>query len=192
MADGGGVLGVPSDPEQLDLLRDDKGRLPGNVFQLMRAQGRKAGRPPGAGNKRNETLAKLVCNQSGDPVLFMASLYSMPLDQLVELLKLAAPGDGKLKSGDLAVEALKVQLTAAREVSQYVHSKKPVEVQASGSVDFRAIVVGGNAPADPGPQVQRNLVDAINSGVIGERDLAAIRVIDGDFHVVDDDDEGAA
>lgn len=88
--DGGAVLGAETEPLLLDELRGPDGKLPGNVFQLVRqGRARKAGRPEGAKNKRNAKLAQLICQQHGDPVLYMASLYSMPTDQLVELLRLA-------------------------------------------------------------------------------------------------------
>lgn len=86
-----GIAGADMDMRQLDLLRDEHGKLPGNVFQIMRQRG--VGRPPGATNKRNAKLAQLICSQHGDPVLFMASVYSMPTDQLVELLRLADNAD---------------------------------------------------------------------------------------------------
>lgn len=96
---GGGVLGVPTDPQQLDLLADPRGKLPGNVFQLVRAadaaaQGdgkRGPGRPKGSRNKRTAKLEALIPHKYGDPVEFQASIYAMPLDQLCQLL-LAADG----------------------------------------------------------------------------------------------------
>lgn len=90
---GGGIAGAEMGAEQLDLLRDkETGKLPANVFQLIRDQGRAGGGPgrkPGSRNKRNQKLAQLICQEHGDPVLYMASIYSMPLDQLVEMLRLA-------------------------------------------------------------------------------------------------------
>lgn len=87
---GGSILGVDASPEQLDLLRGDDGKLPQDVFRKMRVQERTGpGRKPGSRNKANADLAKLICQQHGDPVLFMASVYSRPLDQLVELMLIA-------------------------------------------------------------------------------------------------------
>lgn len=91
-ATGGALAGIDADPEQLDLLRDENGRLPSNVFRLLRA-GKAVktgpGRRAGSRNKRNKQLAKLICQQHGDPVMFMASVYATPLDQLVEMLRIA-------------------------------------------------------------------------------------------------------
>jgi hypothetical protein len=86
------VLGFAQSAEQLDLLRGDDGKLPQNVFRIVRQEGdrqRGKGRPPGARNKRNDDLAKLIVHQHGDPVMAMASLYSRPLDQLIELVLIA-------------------------------------------------------------------------------------------------------
>jgi hypothetical protein len=169
----GAVLGVSSDPIQLDAFRDEKGKLPSNVFQLARKPG--AGRTPGAKNKRSPVLAKLICNQSGDPVLFMASLYSMPLDQLVELIKIAAPGSGKAPPGDLAIRALAVQIQAAKEVAQYVHSKKPVDVTLKTKTDAVIIIPGVNAPLDI---TQQALQDHINANGLESIDFENMKLIE--------------
>jgi hypothetical protein len=188
----GAVLGVQSDPLQLDAFRDEKGKLPSNVFQLARKPG--PGRAPGAKNKRGPVLAKLICNQSGDPVLFMASIYSMPLDQLVELIKIASPGSGKAPPGDLAIRALSVQLQAAKEVSQYVHSKKPVEHIVDASVDFKAFFIGQHGlDSAPAQQALANAAEAVNKGLISEADLRDLRIVDGEFSelpMTSDEDDG--
>ncbi|QNQ09259.1 hypothetical protein [Sphingomonas alpina] len=91
-AEVGTVMGVDAGTEQLDLLRDpETGKLPSNVFQLARsrAEGRGVGRPAGARNKKSAQLARLIVEKHGDPVLGMAAIYAMPLDQLVELLLIA-------------------------------------------------------------------------------------------------------
>lgn len=87
-----GLFGVEATPAAIDAMRDANGKLPANVFQLMRqspGEVRKPGRPKGAGNKRTEQLAKLITHKFGDPVEAMASLYATPLDQLVELVMIA-------------------------------------------------------------------------------------------------------
>jgi hypothetical protein len=89
-AEAGTMLGVDADTEQLDLLRGEDGRLPSDIFRRMRENAeRGVGRPAGSGNKRTQALAKLIVHKFGDPVEAMASIYSMPLDQLCELLMIA-------------------------------------------------------------------------------------------------------
>jgi len=87
-----GLFGVGGDAMQIDNLRGEDGKLPSDVFRLMRqdaAASRGRGRPKGAGNKRNEQISKLIIHKYGDPVEAMAALAMMPLDQLVELLLIA-------------------------------------------------------------------------------------------------------
>lgn len=102
---GGGVLGVPASPEQLDMLADENGKLPANVFRIMRDEPAKRGpgRPKGSRNKRNQDLAKLIAHKYGDPVEFQASIYAMPLDQLCQLLLVA---DGTLERQEQLEELL--------------------------------------------------------------------------------------
>ncbi|KEZ00350.1 hypothetical protein AI27_05065 [Sphingomonas sp. BHC-A] len=227
------MLGVESDPEQLDLLRGPDGKLPQDVFRQMRQRGR--GRPLGAGNKRSDKLAKLICQQAGDPVLFMASIYAMPLDQMIELLLIAdstAEREERLlelveqteqavmkitptlvmsnpaavneltslldrvvdiakglksRPGDVAVKALNTQLQAAREVAQYVHSKKPVEFEANVKLDG-ILVMPPAMPSAPVEHMLEKVRDAINSGQVSAQQLSDMRMVDGEWADVDQPD----
>ena len=174
----GNILGADVTPAQLDAFRDPSGKLPADVFRLARALG--SGRPLGAKNKRNAVLAQMICQEAGDPVLFMARLYAMPLDQVVDLVKAASPGSGKAPPGDLAIRALRVQLQSAKEVAQYVHSKKPVEANVKLGVDARVIIASsGSGGANPIEHVMRNMADAINDGTIPASQIGQIRIVDG-------------
>ena len=85
-----GIMGAAVTSEQLELLRGKDGKLPDNVFRLIRQNSRKGpGRPLNARNKRSEALSKLIVHQHGDPVMAMASMYSMPIDELIELVLIA-------------------------------------------------------------------------------------------------------
>lgn len=168
------------EPEQLDMLRDDKGLLPNDVFRRMRQRG--PGRPTGARNKRNDDLAKLVAQQHGDPVLFMASLYSTPLDQLVELMLIADPGGKVQKMGDIVAKALAVQLQAAKSVAEYVHSKKPVQAEIKLGVDGVIVMPAAHALGqNPVERVMGNIAAAVNSGRIDASQLQDLRIVDGEF-----------
>jgi hypothetical protein len=235
-AEGGDTLiGAPVDVEQLELLRDPAtGRLPANVFQIARAQGRVgAGRPKGVGNKRNVTLAKLICNQFGDPVMAMASIYARPIDQLIELILVAdstaereqrlldlvdrtedlvkaalrdpllllsdrkleqltglldrvldAAKALKMKPGDLAIKAINLQLTAARAVAEYVHSKKPVE--ANLNISSSGVIVmpppqpsAGAGSPDVIKLASEKISDMLANGRIEISQLADLRMENG-------------
>lgn len=197
-----GLFGVDADAEAIDALRDAKGNLPKDVFRLMRQQpgeGRGRGRPKGAGNRRNEQLARLIVHRFGDPVEAMASLYAMPLDQLVELIKIVDPGkDGK--AGDIAIKALNVQLAAAKATSEYVNSKKPVEatlnVKSDGVLVFPGGVAGSFEQLDDASRGAAALIqDALKSGAVTADMLAGMRLADGrivdaEWSEADDDEDG--
>lgn len=104
----GAALGVDMDPEQLDLLRGPDGRLPDNVFQLARKAG--PGRTPGAPNRKSAEYVKYFTHKFGDPVDYLGSTYSMPLDQAVELVLAAENYNDRearlLKMCDQAAEAM--------------------------------------------------------------------------------------
>ena len=175
------------DPEQLGRRRDDKGRLPQDVFQQLRQRGR--GRPPNARNKRNDDLARLIAHQHGDPVLFMASLYSTPLDQLVELMLVADPGGKVQKMGDIVAKALAVQLQAAKSVAEYTHSRKPVQAEVKVGVDGVIVMPGANVlGGGPVEQVMGKIADALNSGAIDPAQLRDMRIVDGEFSDIDGGD----
>lgn len=200
----GGLFGADWDADAVDALRDKHGHLPRNAFQIVRreqAEARRAGRPKGAGNKRNQQLAKLVMEKFGDPVQAMASLYAMPLDQLVDMIHIADPGkDGK--AGDIAIKALNVQLAAAKAVSEYVHSKKPVEATVNLKTDGVLVFPGGVAGSfdqlDEASRAAAALVQgALDTGQISPDMLAGMKLVEGqlvdaEWSEVDDGDESEA
>jgi hypothetical protein len=129
------IAGGEAEASQLDLLRGADGKLPSNVFQLIR-QGQAAsngpGRPVGAGNKRNQKLAQLIVHQHGDPVLYMASIYAMPTDQLVELLRLA--DDSAAMEERLYALAEKIETHVAELLAKASLTLKQID-QLGGLVD---------------------------------------------------------
>ncbi|MCP3730426.1 hypothetical protein M9978_08290 [Sphingomonas sp. MG17] len=221
------VMGGAS-AEQLDMMRDLEGRLPTDTFRRMRIEQRGRGRPKGARNRENTDLAKLICQEGGDPQLFLARVYSTPLDILCEqlliaegapqredrliemcdaltdMLKLAgreqwgkdqmqvlvqvadrverAASSMKSKPGDIAMKALALQVTAAKEVSPYVHKKKPVDVAVQHTRNVIFMPAPQAAVADPVDAVMRRTVEAMNSG-----EVTAAQILDMRF----DSDSGA-
>lgn len=185
--DGGSLLGADTSPEQLDAFRDEQGALPKNVFQLARQQEgegkRGPGRPAGSRNKRSDDLARLVAHKYGDPVEFMASLYHRPTDQIVELLKIADPGKDS-KRGDIAVKALNIQLSAAKGVAEYVHSKKPTEHVIDNRADAVIVMpgVGGGSFEqldEDTREASKIIAAALSSGAITAQDLIGMKLVEG-------------
>jgi hypothetical protein len=207
--------------EQLDLLRDPQGRLPADTFRRMRIEQRGRGRPKGARNRENTDLAKLICQEGGDPQLFLARVYSTPLDILCEQLLIAegaperedrliemcdaltgtlkraadeqwgkdqmavlvqvadrierAASTMKSKPGDIALKALGLQITAAKEVSPYVHKKKPVDVAVQHTRNVIFMPAPQATVADPVDAVMRRTVEAMNSGEVDPAKILDMR-----------------
>jgi hypothetical protein len=121
---GHGLLGSETTAQQLDLLRDEDGRLPANVFQTVRARGR--GRPPGSTNKVNKKIAQLVVQRHGDPVLEMASIGFMPLDQMVELF-IAATGHSAMEAR--LIELVDVTIKRVAELTLHASAEQREDMQ---------------------------------------------------------------
>lgn len=105
-------------------------------------QARGPGRPAGSANRRTLQLARFIQAHCRDPVLFLASVYSRPVEQLA----------GEL--GCTKRDALALMIQSAREVAPYTHSKMPVAVDLSAtsqvfvtfetSDEVRAMLDGGD------------------------------------------------
>jgi hypothetical protein len=84
---------------------------------------RKPGRPAGAQDRSTVQLAAWMRAKGyRDPAEFLASIVSMDLHDLEKLV------DGKTP----AVDALRIQVQAAKELMPYVHRKRPIEVEHTG------------------------------------------------------------
>ena len=79
-----GIFGTEVSPAQMDMLADENGKMPANVFSIARGKG--PGRPKGAVNKASRDLEKFILHKYGCPVEYMASVRSMPLDQITHAL----------------------------------------------------------------------------------------------------------
>lgn len=150
--------------DQLDLLRNDKGRLPPDALRRVRLGGAAAsrgpGRPAGARNKRNEKVAKYFVQQYGDPIDVLGQIMTMPVDVLYEQMVLAQGGEAKGKRVT-GRDAFELKRQAALDVLPYIHGKQPISVDISGKADAVIFIPGLNAPSGFSPDQLTEAVEAL-------------------------------
>jgi hypothetical protein len=182
-------FGFLPDPEQLDLLRDDKGRLPADALRQMRVR-RGPGRPAGARNVRNEKIAKWFIAQYGDPLAALGEVMNMPFDQIYETMVLVQGGEAKNKRVT-GRDAMEFWRDSVLSVLPYIHGKQPIAIDVTGKADAVIFIPGLNAPAGlTGDQLTRAVetlgVQAIERNGIR---LSDGRLIDADGDLDDDPDD---
>lgn len=127
-----GALLPLRDAEQLELIRDDRGRIERTeVAEVPRQRGR----PRNARNKRTAEVRAYLLSRYAHPLEVLAQIYSRPTDVLAAEL------------GCKPVEALAIQKSAAAELAPYVEGKMPVAVDLAVRGDFVLAIEGLNASA---------------------------------------------
>lgn len=111
---------------------------------LEAAVTRKAGRPKGARNRRLEDVARAVVQHLGDPVVILAGIASLGLDEMMAV-------------GLTADQAFSQKRLAAAELAKYTHQRKPIEVALTARQGVYLTIV--DAVADP--QQDQGVSDAI-------------------------------
>lgn len=102
----------PPEEEQLELL----GAPVNEAVELVRAQRRKPGRPPGSHNKRTTEMAA-----------YLLSRYSSPLEVLAQIMT-AGVAELAAALGCSKLEALQEKRLAAIALKDHLHSKMPIAV----------------------------------------------------------------
>lgn len=181
---------------QLDMLRDDKGRLPPDALRIVR-QRTGPGRRPGSRNKANAQVAKWFIQKYGDPLDVLGELMMMPPDVLYEQMVLAQGGEAKNKR-ITGRDVFDLKMRATVDALPYIHGKQPLAVNVTGKADLVMFIPGVNAPEGFTKDqlegaVERMGIDAIDPSGIR---LADGRLIDaaewteiGDTIADDDDDD---
>jgi hypothetical protein len=159
---GAGFLGAETTAEQLDLLRDKDGRLPQDAYRQVRSG---PGRRPGSTNKLNRKIAQMVVQVHGDPVMELASIGFMPLDQMVETLVIAT-GQSKIeekltdmaerltaKIEDLQGKASQDYLDALGELADRVFDAIRRYAMKPGDLAEKAMKIKKSALVDVAPYV---------------------------------------
>ncbi|AFK51895.1 hypothetical protein [Tistrella mobilis] len=99
---------------------------------------RSAGRPKGARNRSTEEWRKLLLSTHRSPLLVLADIYSMPVEELAARLHCDR------------IEAIKIQMTAARDVAPYLHQRLPQAVEITGDALPMMVLQMPSAAAAPG------------------------------------------
>lgn len=157
--------------DQLDLLRDDKGKLPKDALRQAR---KGPGRPAGSKNRRQKDIANWFIQKFGDPLHALGEIMTMPLDILYEQMVLAQGGEHPKKKLT-GKDALQLKMAAMNDVVPYIHGKKPITIDRTGNPDAVIIIPGMNAPlGDTG--VLSDAIEKLGLDSIGEN---AIITVDG-------------
>jgi hypothetical protein len=115
---------------QLDLLGLDETPALGKV----RERRAKAGRPPGALNRRSDQAAAYVLSRLGDPLLHQAAVAVMGVAELAAA------------AGCTVMEAFAEKRLAAAVVLPYLHSRRPLDVNVNEHKIVRLTII--DAPPD--------------------------------------------
>lgn len=153
--EAGAVFGVDADPEQLDLLRDGDGKLPRDLFRKLRvARSGRKGRPPGARNKANDQLARVIVQKHGCPIDFMASIYAMPLDQMVEAMLIA---DSTVEREERLLELVDMTMTKVAGLTPVLVAQNPSMVNRLTNMLERVIDLAKGLKSRPGDLAMKAL-----------------------------------
>lgn len=124
---------APADGAQADLLGFDQELALFEDQAIAPPARRGPGRPVGSVNRTTLQLQKLLMARGArDPAEFLASIVSMDVHALAKVLA------DFTKLGDVTVlatsvgDALKLQITAAKELMPYFHQKMPIAVEHTG------------------------------------------------------------
>lgn len=144
----------PLTADEIDEAKLALGAGAGMVTVLREARKRRAGRPKGSRNKRQDDFARWIGQFGQDPAIGLMQVASMTPEELVARSRLIDPPKRQLSYGD----ALDRIIRCREALMPFMHSKKPV----AADVTIRGVIVqqeiGEMRPA-------RGSV--IDSGIIG-------------------------
>ncbi len=113
---------------------------------LAMAPRRRAGRPPGAKNRRTGAWSEFLLKRGSSPLMVLQDIYSLPVEELARRLNCDR------------IDALKLQISCAKELAPYIHQKMPVAVEVDENKVVRLVLAEGGdfdgaAIADDGLQI---------------------------------------
>lgn len=130
------LLGFTDDEREAQAFDDEMAAFAG---QEIAPPKRRAGRPPGTPNRATQALKRLLLARGyRDPAEFLAAIITKPTGELARDLC-----DGENQS---SLDALRLQIAAARELLPYFHQKMPVQVEHHGDGQ-RPVIIINDGPA---------------------------------------------
>lgn len=117
----------PLTAEEIDEAREALGVGAGMVTVMKEARKRRAGRPAGVRNKRTEDFARYIGQFGQDPAITLMQIQSTPTEELVARSKLLDIPKRQMSYADAA----SLRIRCAEALMPYIHSKKPVAVDAT-------------------------------------------------------------
>lgn len=98
------------------------------------------GRPKGARNRTTRKTIELILASRRDPLMFLADIVAM------------RPAEVRALYGCEGAQALGHQISAAKELAGYIHSKKPTDVRVQGE-GFVGVTIQLGAPGEAEPDL---------------------------------------
>lgn len=117
----------PVTPEEMALAQEECGPNAGHIAVLQHARKKKQGRPVGSRNKRTDDFAAYIREFGRDPAITLMQIQATEPEMLVERSRQMDPIKRRMSYAD--AQALRVR--CAEALMPYLHSKKPVAVDAT-------------------------------------------------------------
>lgn len=117
----------PVTPEEMAEAQEELGPNAGNMTVLRHAREKRKGRPAGSRNKRTDDFAKYISQFGTDPAITLMEIQSTPAEVLVERSNMLDPVKRRMSYGD----AQQLRVRCAEALMPFIHSKKPVAVDAN-------------------------------------------------------------
>lgn len=142
--------------EQMDMLALPLNDTTPEARALEVRRGR--GRPVGAKNKNTEAWRNFILSRYSSPLEALAQTFNISIPDLAARLGLKNP-----PTFDQALELLKVQMAAARDLAPYVHQKMPQAIEAGEGGLIQLVLNTGGAFAQAGAQAVPQAIKILNS-----------------------------
>lgn len=123
-------------------------------------KGRGAGRPAGSKNKNTKEWADYILSKYASPLEVLAKTYSRPVELLAAELNCSR------------LEAYKVQVAAARELSPYIHQKQPTAIDVGENGLISLSINTGQFAGEKASDDDLQSVEILNSKIIENQPLS--------------------